>query len=316
MRTHLQVIVPLFNESDVLPELISRLTAVLALLSLNNMESTVLFVNDGSDDASPVFLEKQAGDDLRFGYLFLSRNFGHQAALSAGLDHADADLIVILDADLQDPPELIPEMVRLWRTEKADVVYGVRKNRKENLFKRLCYAGFYRFFGWLTGLALPLDSGDFSLMTRRAYTTLREMPERVRFMRGLRHWMGFKQCPLPYDRPKRFAGDTKYSFYALYKLATDGLASFSIAPLRAAQFFAFLFGLLTMVVFLFLVLRPDLAAPRLLALISLIVCFSFSMLFLCVYILGAYISRIYQEVKKRPLYIVAESKLPRPSASS
>lgn len=311
MKKHIQFIVPVYNEAEGLPELVRRIHVVWEAPELREIEGTLLFVNDGSQDDSQRVIEQLHAVDPRIGVLRLSRNFGHQSALSAGLDRADADAIVMMDADLQDPPELLPQMVALWRDQGAEVIYCVRQNRKEGFMKRACYAGFYRCFAFLTGLALPLDSGDFSFLNRQAYTALRDLPERVRFLRGLRHWIGFKQVALPYDRPQRFAGNSKYGFFSLYKLATDGLASFSVFPLRIAQFFSFVFGIMTMGILVALIFHQNLATKTYFELHTFIFCFSFSMLFLCLYILGAYVTRMYQEAKRRPLYIVADFIPPR-----
>ena len=239
----------------------------------------------------------------------LSRNFGHASAVSAGLDHADADAVVVLDADLQDPPELVLDMLERWRSG-VDVVFAQRRRRKEGVWKRIGYWGFYRFVSLLSDLDIPLDSGDFCLMDRRVVDAIRELPERLRFPRILRSWVGFRQDGIEYDRPVRAAGDTKYDFSRLYQLATDGIASSSIRLLRVAQLFSFSFAVLTAIllgVLLYSVSayadRPD--ALLILAGLILIAGGNF-VITACLYILGAYVGRTYLEAKGRPPYLVME----------
>jgi glycosyltransferase involved in cell wall biosynthesis len=305
MRNSVTITVPLYNEEQVLPELLRRLTAVMAELENAGVQTTALLIDDGSHDKTRGILEEACRQDGRLGYLRFSRNFGHQAAVNAALDHASSDAIVIIDGDLQDPPELILKMINIWKAGEAEVVYGQRETREGNPLKRLCYAAFYRIFNAVVETKIPVDAGDFALMDRCVYSTLREFPERVRFLRGLRSWVGFRQVPLIYQRPDRFAGSPKYSFKDLYKLATDGIASFSVAPLRIAQFLAFVWFVGAFGAFGWILLtRPQAILDPVLAVLILLG-FSMAMLFLCIYILGAYISRMYLETKRRPLYIAA-----------
>jgi len=228
----LSLVIPLHNEQETLVELHRRLSAVLQELGLNY---EIVLVNDGSRDATPeLILELQAADP-RISGVHLSRNFGHQAAVTAGLDHALGQAVVVMDGDLQDPPELIPHMVELWR-DGNEVVYAVRRQRKEGALKRLGYFAFYRLMRALSDLEIPLDSGDFCLMDRQVVDALGALPERLRFVRGLRSFVGFRQVGLPYDRPAREAGTSKYPFRRLLALAVDGLISFSSRPLRLVTY--------------------------------------------------------------------------------
>ena len=225
---YISVILPVFNEEQVLPELHRRLTAVLRGFS---EPYEIIFVNDGSRDKSLEIMKRLHSEDSRVKFIDFSRNFGHQIAITAGMDYASGDAVIIMDADLQDPPEVLPELISKWR-EGYEVVYAVRKKRKEGLFKRICYSTFYRVLRKLSTIEIPLDSGDFSLMDKKVVEQLRKMLEQNRFVRGIRSWVGFKQIGLEYERGARFAGETKYPFRKLVKLAIDGVFSFSYTPLR------------------------------------------------------------------------------------
>jgi dolichol-phosphate mannosyltransferase len=297
-----RVIVPCYNEEAVFPELLQRLTHVLDNL---DVPCDVLFVDDGSSDASFQLAFEASAADERFSVIRLSRNFGHQIAISCGLDNSDAEVVVIMDADLQDPPELIPDMISLW-TQGYDVVYGQRSQRSgESAFKRLCAYAFYRVINSLTGINIPVDTGDFRLMDRRAVDAFCRLGERQRFVRGMVTWIGFHQTALVYQRPIRAAGDTKYPFRKSLLLAIDAITSFSYAPLRLASWLGF--GL-SVVAFLYIVFVIGLkiaginfrgytslmGAILLLGGVQLIV----------LGVIGEYLGRIYEEVKKRPLYYV------------
>ena len=228
----LSVVVPLFDEQATLAELHRRLDRVLGP-RVDRYE--IIFVDDGSRDGTPALLDALAETDPRVRPIHLSRNFGHQAAVSAGLDHARGDAVIVLDGDLQDPPEVIPQLVDLWRAGH-DVVYAVRVNRKEGPLRRAGYWAFYRLLRALSDIEMPLDSGDFCLMDRKVVDVLRHLPERLRFLRGLRAFAGFRQVGLRYDRAGRAAGASKYSTRALVRLAVDGLVSFSSYPLRLVTY--------------------------------------------------------------------------------
>jgi len=309
----LSLVVPIFNEEANLEELVRRLHDALRSTS---MSYEVLFVNDGSRDGSLAALRELRRADPRIKIVDLSRNFGHQIALSAGLDHAVGRAVVVMDGDLQDPPELIPDLVAAWR-EGYEVVYTVRRQRKESLSKRLAYATFYRLLRRIADVDMPLDSGDFSLMDRRVVDLLVSLPERNRFLRGLRSWLGFRQTAVEYDRPGRFAGEPKYTTAQLFKLAANGIFAFSEAPLRitrnaglAITLFSGLLGAWTLFkrVILYEVV-PGFAT------LAILVLFFGGVQLVTVGILGEYIARIYTEVKGRPLYVVRETEgIERPAA--
>lgn len=317
----LEVIIPVFNEAEVLPHLLARLADAFspARLAAHGLaRARLLFVDDGSSDATAAMIAGRIAAGLDARLVRFSRNFGHQAAVCAGLDAADADAVAIIDADLQDPPELLLEMADRWRAG-ADVVYARRRRRKGNPLKRVAYWGFYRLVAFLSDVRLPLDSGDFSLVDRRVVLAMRRLPERLRFPRGLRAWVGFRQEPFDYDRPERLAGTTKYAWAKLYRLATDGIASMSTRPLQAAQLASFFFGLLT-VAFLVMLLGGWLVSPSSVPTPFLIayvlIATGNALLSFCIYILGAYVGRTYLEVKGRPTYLVMEVVEGPPPATS
>ncbi|HEX9047178.1 MAG TPA: glycosyltransferase family 2 protein [Verrucomicrobiae bacterium] len=308
----ISIIVPCFNEEEVLPELFERLGSVAATWSL---EYEIICVDDGSRDRTWELLKARNQHDPRWRCLSFARNFGHQIAVSAGLFYATGDAIVVMDADLEDPPEEIARLLEKWR-EGFDVVYAIRQKRKSSWLKRLCYWGFYRLMARLTPFEVPLDSGDFCLMSRRVVDTLNAMPERNRFVRGLRAWTGFRQTGIPYERAARFAGAPKYGWHKLFRLATDGLFSFSTVPLRAATYLglsvsalAFLGAVVTLVQKIFaeqlskIGLAPTAGFPT----IVISILFLGGVQLICLGILGEYIGRIYEEVKGRPLWIVRDS---------
>ncbi|MBO2457462.1 glycosyltransferase family 2 protein [Actinomadura violacea] len=299
----LSVVVPVFNNATTLRELHSRLRRVLAPIGA----AEILFVDDGSADESVEVIRELCELDPGVRLIRLSRNFGQQAALSAGLDEAGGSGVVMLDADLQDPPELIPELVERWRAGH-DVVYMVRRNRKEGLHKRFAYSLFYRVFRYLADVEVPLASGDFSLVDRRVVAVLREMPERGRFLRGLRSWSGFRQTSIEYDRAARPSGESQYTLHRLLKLATDGLLGFSSVPLRLVSSLGIITALAgTLMLGGVLIARLSIPATPVgwASTISVLLLASGAQL-TTVGMVGAYIARIYNEVKQRPLYIVME----------
>jgi len=307
----LEIVIPVYNEGEVVGLLLDRLARAFApeeLRAHGVSRVSLLFVDDGSTDDTATLLAAriEAGLDARL--IRFSRNFGHQSAVCAGLDRADADLVAIIDADLQDPPELILPMVDRWRTG-ADVVYARRRRRRASALKKLGYWMFYRMVAFLSDIRLPLDSGDFSLLDRRVVLALRSLPEHLRFPRGLRAWVGFRQEGIDYDRPEREAGTTKYAWRKLYQLATDGIASMSTRPLQAAQFASFFFGVLTLG-FLAMLLGGVVASPssipRPFLIAYVLIATGNALLSFCLYILGAYVGRTYLEVKGRPPYLVME----------
>ena len=302
----LSVVIPCYNEDEVISETIKRLKAFCS--ELVNLDVELIFVDDGSRDRTRELLEGFAAEDSRVRLIVFARNFGHQIAITAGIDAAGGDAVVLIDADLQDPPEVVHEMVARWR-EGYDVVYGTRTERLgESAFKRLTARYFYRLLNRLSDVPIPLDTGDFRLMSRNVVDTFRAMPERDRFVRGMVSWAGFRQVALPYKRAERFAGESKYPLRKMLRFATDGILSFSTKPLQMSvglgMFCAFL-ALAGIIYALALRLFTSIWVEGWTALM-LAVLFIGGVQLICLGIVGEYIGRIYKEVKNRPLYIVQE----------
>lgn len=304
MSVELSVVVPVFNEEENLPELYRRLVAVLSPL-VERWE--ILFVDDGSRDGSWAYICQLADKDPHVRGLRFSRNFGHQMAFTAGLDHARGQAVVIMDADLQDPPELIPQLLAKHR-EGFEVVYAVRTARHgETAFKRLTAKLFYRLLARLTAVQIPLDTGDFRLMGPKALAAFRRLGERHRFTRGLVAWLGFPQTGVPYERAPRHAGVTKYPLRKMLRFALDAITSFSHVPLQLATwlgFFVSAFAFLYILVVLGLKV-VGISWPGYTSLMAAILFLGGAQLVM-VGLLGEYVGRIYDEVKRRPLYLVAE----------
>lgn len=301
----LSVVVPLCNEEACLPELYRRTVDVLEQVA---PDYELIFVNDGSVDGSWALLQGLHASNPKVIALDLSRNFGHQAAITAGLRCAAGQAVVCMDGDLQDPPELIPDMLERWR-EGWQVVYAIREKRKEGLLKRLTYLVFYRMLRSLAEISIPVDSGDFALMDRQVVREIRVMPERHRFVRGLRAWAGFSQIGIPCERGRRFAGSAQYGLGKLVRLALDGLFAFSIAPLRLATVVGVLVSLLSfvgIVVVVWLKVATNNVVPGWAATV-IPVLFLGGVQLLTVGILGEYVGRIFDEVKRRPPYIIRRS---------
>ena len=308
----LSLVVPCYNESEVLPALEERLLKCLSALAV---DWEVIFVDDGSRDRTAELLVAMHQREPRFKAVSFSRNFGHQAAISAGLTYASGKAVGIMDADLQDPPELFGACLAKLR-EGYDVVYAVRRKRKENVAKRLAYALFYRLLQTVAEGNIPLDAGDFCLMSERVVKVLRAMPERNVFIRGLRAWTGFRQVGLEYEREARAAGGTKYSLGKLVRLATDGVFAFSTLPLQVATYLGFA-GLFVSVMAGIFVIAWRLFGFRFMGhravdmpgwttpVVGMF--FLGALQFLILGCLGAYIGRIYNEVKKRPRWIIRDS---------
>jgi dolichol-phosphate mannosyltransferase len=319
-RPILSIIVPIYNEQEVLPELQRRLGGLLAELVEIAGRWEVILVDDGSSDQSPAMLDELAREEPRYRVVRFARNFGHQAAITAGLDFAEGDAVVVMDADLQDPPEVVQSMLAKWR-EGYDVVYGVRRKRLgETIFKRATAAVFYRLMNAALGVQIPKDVGDFRLMSRPVVLTLRSLREKHRFMRGLVAWVGFRQTSVTYDRPQRFAGTTKYPLRKMLRFALDGVTSFSTSPLRIAIWLGALAGLAAMALggwALYIRLFTDRTVQGWTTIMVLVALGAAAQL-LVLGILGEYIGRIYEEIKQRPLYIVdsesrgAPPRLPEP----
>ena len=304
--TALSIVVPCFNEEDCLPVLHERLSK--AARANFGEDYELVLVNDGSRDSSWQVMRQLASSDPHVVGINLSRNHGHQLALTAGLDLARGDLILIIDADLQDPPELLGDMVATMRSEGADVVYGVRRSRAgETAFKRVTAHGFYRLLARATDVDIPLDAGDFRLMSRRALDVLLAMPEQARFIRGMVAWIGFKQVPILYDRSERLAGETKYPFSKMFRFALDALTGFSSAPLKLASHagLALAMGSVLIVLYILYAWIAGQSIQGWTSLMLVVVVLGAVQMFVLA-LMGEYIGRLYNEAKKRPLYIVQE----------
>ncbi len=301
----LSIVSPMWNEAESAEAFLTAITAQVDAMSGVGVE--ILIVDDGSTDGTDRILADWSDrrDDLSV--VSLSRNFGHQAAITAGLFAATGDAVVVMDSDLQDPPDLIPQMVQMWQ-DGADVVYAVRKERQgETWFKKATAAVYYRLLRWLSDTDIPADTGDFRLVTREVVEALRAMPEKDRYMRGMVAWVGFRQVPLVFDRAERFSGSTKYSLGRMVRLGTAGVVGFSDKPLYIAVGFGFLVMLLAMVGLGYVILSSlfgwgDLVRGWASVIISVMFFSAVQLIFLGV--IGIYVSRVFVEAKGRPLYIV------------
>ena len=300
------VVVPIYNEQETLPELARRLLRVMDSLPA---PYEVLLVNDGSKDRSLEILRGLVEAHDRVRVISFSRNFGHQAALYAGLCRAKGRAVILMDGDLQDPPEVIPRLIDRWQ-EGHEVVYAVRRHRKEGLAKRVAYAVYYRLLHRMAYVSIPLDAGDFSLMDRRVVDLLRRMPERNKFLRGLRSWVGFSQSSVEYERDARFAGEAKYTTAKLFRLAFDGLVSYSYAPLRVSYLFGLLISIFSFVlggIYFAQKLFTDRSIPQGFTTLAILILLLGGIQLLVVGLMGEYIGRIYDEVKRRPEYVEGET---------
>lgn len=307
LRPKLTLVIPVYNEEETLPELDRRLGGFLNQLATIGPDWEVVFVDDGSKDASWRLLSELAAREPRYKLIAFSRNFGHQAAITAGIDRADGDCVVVMDADLQDPPEVVAAMLDK-ANEGYEVVYGVRRKRQgETLFKRATAAGFYRFIRAMTGVDIPVDAGDFRLLTRPVVLTMRALREQHRFVRGMVAWVGFRQTAVYYDRDARFAGETKYPLKRMIRFAVDGITSFSVVPLRLATWLGLVSGVIAVIMGIGIVVIKffDFFVVPGWTTIMVVLAFGFSAQLLMTGILGEYVGRIYEEIKRRPLYIAA-----------
>ncbi len=324
-RRLLSMVLPAYNEQDVLPETYRRFTAACPGFAEFGLDYEIIFVNDGSRDRTPVLLDELAAADPHVRAVHLTRNFGHQAAITAGLTVARGDAVAIMDCDLQDPPEVLPQFIRQWQAGNQ-VVYAIRQKRKEWAGKRLAYWSFYRLLAAVSDLKIPLDSGDFCLMDRSAVDLLNALPERGRFVRGLRTWVGLKQVGVAYERDARQAGVPQYTLKSLVKLAMDGLISFSSTPLKfvtrigvASAAGAVVLGLWVVGVTIYDTahqMQQPLAGktPRGWASLACLVLLMSAVQLLSLGIIGEYLARIFQEVKGRPTFLIARiaEQDPRP----
>jgi polyisoprenyl-phosphate glycosyltransferase len=304
-RPLLSVVVPCYNEEEVLHQTHARLIDVLSAI---DMDFEIIYVNDGSRDRTLFLLKDLQANDSHVKVVSFARNFGHQLAVTAGIDEAAGDAVVLIDSDLQDPPEMIPHMVEKWR-EGNQVVYGVRTSRPgESHFKLVTAKLFYRMINVISDVPIPLDTGDFRLMDRCVVEVLKDMPERDRFVRGMVSWVGFKQFALPYSRAERAAGESKYPLRKMVLFALDGMISFSLVPLRLAIFMGFItaaFSVLGVLYALFIKLFLGTPVPGWTFIIISIFLLS-GVTLVCLGIVGEYVGRIYRESKRRPLYIIGE----------
>jgi glycosyltransferase involved in cell wall biosynthesis len=296
----LSVVAPVYNEQELIEEFYTRVAS-----ALTGFEFELVLVDDGSSDGTPAILQRLAADDPRVHVVYLSRNFGHQTALTAGLDHARGDAVVMLDADLQDPPELIPRMVDHWRAG-CDVVYAVREHREgESYFKLATAKWFYRLFDKLTQVDLQHNSGDFRLLDRRPLNALLSMRERDRFLRGMTVWVGYRQAAVPYRRDPRYAGETKYTLPKMLRFSLDAIFSFSHRPLQLATLLGFLVSTLALIAIPVVVILHFVGSylPGF-GTITIAVLLLGGIQLIAIGIIGEYVGRIYDEVKGRPLYLV------------
>ena len=301
----ISIVIPVFNEEAVLPELRQRLEK-----AANGWgdEYEVIFVDDGSTDRTLEILRAYHAENPRLKVLSFARNFGHQIAVSAGLQFTSGNVVAVIDGDLQDPPEVLGRFFEKWR-EGYQVVYAIRTQRKEGFLLRFCYAVFYRILARLSDIHIPLDSGDFCVMDRRVVDVLNQMPERLRFVRGLRSWVGFRQVGLTYERDARVGGTSKYTFKKLVRLALDGILSFSYFPLRIASYLGFLVALVAFCggigVIIAKIWHPGVFMRGTTA-TRLIILFLGGVQLFTIGILGEYLGRVLDEVKRRPLFVAKE----------
>lgn len=303
ISTHISIVVPAYNEEEVVPEFHKRISAVLRSMSA---AAEIIYVNDGSTDDTLAVLSEVRAEDPRVAIVDLSRNFGKEIALSAGLDHAHGDAVIVMDADLQDPPELIPELVKHWQ-DGIDVVYAKRTTREgESFMKKASAWAFYRIIRRVSWVHVPEDTGDFRLLSRRAVESLRQLRERHRFMKGLFAWIGYPQKAVPYRRDPRFAGKTKWNYWRLWNFAIEGITSFTIAPLKGATYLGICIALGAFVYAGVIVYRtliygnPVAGYPS----VMVVVLFLGGVQLVTLGIIGEYLGRIFDETKGRPLYFV------------
>ncbi len=301
----LSIVVPMYYEQEVAQECYNRITNVCK--TIKNYEYEIIFINDGSKDKTLEILEKIASTDKSVKIISFSRNFGHQCAVTAGLKYACGDAIVIIDADLQDPPELIPEMLKLWE-QGNEVIYGKRKKRDgESSFKLLTASMFYKTLNALSDVDIPKDTGDFRLVDRKVVDTINSLPEHNKFLRGLFSWVGYKQYAFEYERKERFAGKTKYPLKKMLKLAADGIISFSTKPLKLLGGIGLLSILISFIILIYAILSYIFSWNNITAgwtSIMVAITFFAGIQLLSIWMISEYIGRIYDETKQRPQYII------------
>lgn len=307
--TKLTIIVPCYNEELVIETSYNRIKSVLNTLSFN---TEILFINDGSSDKTSLILDKIASDDEAVKVIHFARNFGHQPAVTAGINNCDADVAIIIDADMQDPPELIPAIFKLHEEEKANVVYCVRKSRQgESQFKKITSKLFYRMLNYMSDVSFPLDTGDFRLIDRKVMNEFDRFKERGKYIRGLISWVGFKQVPFYYEREARLAGETKYPFSKMWKFATTAMLYFSNKPLRLATTMGFIAVLVGMILAAWFTLGKiygfSNAETGWTSIMTAVIFFGGVQL-LTVGVLGQYVGILFDEIKARPEYVIDEKR--------
>lgn len=305
MEKKVSVVIPMYYEEKVVQECYKRVKE--NLVKIENYENEIIFINDGSRDKTLEILENIAKQDSNVKIISFSRNFGHQAAVTAGLQYVTGDAIVIIDADLQDPPELIPEMIKLWE-DGNEVIYGKRKSREgESAFKLFTAKMFYKTLNALSDVEIPKDTGDFRLVDRKVVDTINSMPEHNKFLRGLFSWVGYKQIPFEYERKERFAGETKYPLKKMLKLAADGIISFSTKPLKILGALGIFAIIVSMLLLIYAILSFALKLNHLSAgwtSIMVAITFFAGVQLTSLWVMSEYIGRIYDETKQRPQYII------------
>lgn len=304
-KPNISILIPCYNEEAVIHLCHGRVSAVIA--GLGDYDFQICYVNDGSSDKTLDELLTIAAADPRVMVINLSRNFGKEAAMTAGLDFAGGDAVIILDADLQDPPELIPDLLKIWTEQEADVVYGQRTSRLgETWLKKFTAAAFYRVINCISRVDIPRNTGDFRLMNRRAVDALKELREKHRFMKGLFAWIGYKQVPLQYQRQPRAAGRTHWDYLKLWNLSLEGITGFSMTPLRLATMFGIMISIFSFLYGVFIIIHTIMSGSDVPGYPSLMVMVTFlsGIQMMTIGILGEYIGRIFNETKQRPLYLI------------
>lgn len=308
MKKNISVIIPTYNEEETIPALYEKFTEIMC--KMQNYDFEIIIVNDGSKDATLQILEKIAAKDIRIKVISFARNFGHQCAVSAGLKYVTGDCAVIIDADMQDPPELIPEMVKLWE-DGNDVIYGKRKKRQgESLFKLFTAKMFYKTLNALSDIEIPRDTGDFRLVDKKVIDVLNTMPEHNKFLRGLWGWIGFKQIAYEYERKERLAGKTKYPLRKMIKLASDGIIGFSTKPLKLVGGLGIISIFISFVILVYAILSYMFTWNKLMpgwTSIMVAITFFAGVQLLSIWIMSEYIGRIYDESKSRPEYVIEKT---------
>ncbi len=300
----ISIIIPIYNEEKIISELYKRLVESLKSYD-GNYE--VIFVNDGSTDNAFSILKTLCKNDINIKLIDLSRNFGHQLAITSGIDFATGDAIILMDGDLQDPPELIPKLIEKWKNG-FDVVYTIKTSRKENFLKKFAFKSFYKLMQRFSSIAIPMEAGNFSLMDKKVFETLKTMKEKNRYIPGMRAWIGFKQIGIEFAREDRFAGKPQMTFSRLIKLAFDGIFSFSNIPLRFATYLGFVSAVISFLGIVYVLYSKVFTDKAISGWASTIVAILFigGMILLTLGIIGEYIGRIYDEIKNRPMYLIKE----------